>query len=118
MAIYQRKTQGVHEGVWYYSLFVDGKRVRKSTGKTNKREAEKVAALAMAQVERGEYRKPVHILLSEFGQKYMSHATTHKRSWKRDEQMLRQLLAGSEMSDSARSLSCWSRNTSKSGTRK
>jgi integrase len=91
MAVYQRKTKGVHEGVWYYSLTVSGKRVQKSTGKMSRREAEKIAARALAEMERGEVEKPVSISLSELGQKYLAYAKTHKRSWVRDEQMLKQL---------------------------
>jgi hypothetical protein len=59
-----------------------------STGTPNTGEAERFMAKCMAQ---GDSVKPVRISLEEFGQRYMEYAKTNKRSWVRDEQMLKQL---------------------------
>jgi integrase len=82
MALYQRGR------VWYADFYANGERVQESTGKTNRREAEKHLALRISEIERHVFVKPVRILLSEFGERYIAHAKTHKRSWKRDVQML------------------------------
>lgn len=37
---------------------------------------------------RGVYKQPVKITIGEFGERYMGHAKTNKRSWLRDEQTL------------------------------
>jgi integrase len=89
VAIYQRK----EAGVWYADFYVNGKRVQVSSGTRNKREAEKFLALRLSEIERGEYAKPIRITLSEFGQQYMDYAKANKRSWLRDEQILRHLNA-------------------------
>jgi len=63
----------------------------KKAGTANKREAEKILALRVSEVQRGVFAKPVNITLPEFGEKYIEYAKAHKRSWKRDEQMLSNL---------------------------
>jgi integrase len=40
---------------------------------------------------RGVYKQPVKITFREFGERYMEHAKTNKRSWLRDQQMLKHL---------------------------
>jgi len=40
---------------------------------------------------RGLYKQPVKITFGEFGERYMEHAKTNKRSWLRDQQMLEHL---------------------------
>ena len=62
-------------------------RMQESTGTANKREAEKFLALRISEVQRGVYVKPVHVPLPELWERYFAYAKTHKRSWKRDEQM-------------------------------
>jgi integrase len=42
-------------------------------------------------VLRGVYRQPVRISLKDFGDRYMEYAKANKRSWLRDEQMLKPL---------------------------
>lgn len=85
MALYQRGR------TWYVDFYANGKRVQESTGTKNKREADKIHALRISEVERGVYARPVKISFPEFGKRYMDHAKSHKRSWLRDEQMLRRL---------------------------
>ena len=88
MALYQRGR------VWYADYYDrQGKRVQESTGTANRREAEKFLALRISEVERGVYAKPVVVSLKEFGERFLDYARTHKRSWKRDEQMLGHLQA-------------------------
>lgn len=83
MALYRRGQ------VWYADFYDrSGKRVQESTGTRNRREAEKFLALRISEVERGVYAKPVIVSLEEFGKRFLEYAKTHKRSWKRDEQML------------------------------
>jgi integrase len=85
MALYRRGR------IWYVDYYAEEQRVQESTGTTNRREAEKFYALRRSEVERGVYAKRVKISLMEFGECYLGYARTHKRSWKRDEQMLGQL---------------------------
>lgn len=85
MALYRRGR------IWYVDFYANRERVQESTGTANKREAEKFYALRLSEVERGVYVKPVRISLDEFGKRYLGYARTHKRSWKRDEQMLERL---------------------------
>jgi integrase len=82
MALYQRGR------VWYADYYADGQRIQESTGTANKREAEKILALRISEVQRGVFVKPVNITLADFGERYIEYAKTHKRSWKRDVQML------------------------------
>ena len=85
MALYRR-------GRKWYADFYDGKtRVQASTGTANRREAEKFLALRLSEIERGEFVKPTRITLAELGQQCMDFARTNKRSWQRDEQILRHL---------------------------
>jgi len=85
MALYQRGR------IWYADFYNGKQRVQVSTGTANKREAEKFLALRVSEVERCEYLKPARITLAELGQQYMDYAKAHKRSWLRDEQILRHL---------------------------
>ena len=85
MALYRRGR------VWYADYHADGVRVQESTGTANKREAEKILALRVSEVQRGVFVKPVNITLPEFGERYIEYAKAHKRSWKRDVQMLSNL---------------------------
>jgi integrase len=82
MALYQRGR------IWYADYYANGARFQESTGKANRREAEKHLALRISEVQRGVFVKPVNITLPEFSDRYIEHAKAHKRSWKRDVQML------------------------------
>ncbi len=85
MALYQRGR------IWYADFYVQGKRVQESIGTANRREAEKFYALRISEVERGEYAKPLKITICEFGQQYLEYAKANKRSWLRDQQIMRHL---------------------------
>ena len=87
MALYQRK----NAGVWYADYVANGKRIQKSTGTANRREAEKFLALRVSEAQRGVYVKPVHVPLPELWERYSAWAQAHKRSWKRDVQMFGKL---------------------------
>jgi len=82
MAIYRRGQ------IWYADYYADGKRVQESTGTANRREAEKFLALRVSEVQRSVFVKPVNTTLPELGERYIEYAKLHKRSWKRDVQML------------------------------
>jgi len=73
---------------WYADYYADGKRFQESTGTANRREAQKVLDVRLSEVHRGVFLKPVDITLPEFGKRYIEYAKLHKRSWKRDVQML------------------------------
>jgi integrase len=85
MAIYLRGR------IWYADYYANGERIQESTGTANKREAEKFLALRISEVQRGVFVKPVNTTLAELGERYIEHAKLHKRSWKRDMQMLGRL---------------------------
>ena len=82
MALYQRGR------IWYADFYINGQRVQTSTGTPNKREAERFMAKHLVA---GDTAKQVRISLEEFGRRYMEYAKANKRSWIRDEQMLKQL---------------------------
>lgn len=67
------------------------RRIQESSHSSIKREAEKLHALRKSEVLRGIYNQPVRISLEAFGERYLEYAKTNKRSWLRDEQMLRPL---------------------------
>jgi integrase len=87
MALYQRGR------IWYADYYANGERFQESTGTANKREAEKILALRVSEVQRGVFIKPVNITLPDLGDRYIEYAKVHKRSWKRDVQMLGNLQA-------------------------
>ena len=74
--------------IWYADYYANGERVQESTGTANRREAEKHLALRISEVQRGVFVKPVNTTLPELGERYIEYARLHKRSWKRDVQML------------------------------
>jgi integrase len=85
MALYRRGQK------WWADYYANGQRIQESTGTANKREAEKFLALRISEVQRGVFVKPVNATLAELGERYIEYAKLHKRSWVRDEQMLRHL---------------------------
>ena len=85
MALYRRGQ------IWYADYYANGERFQESTGTANKREAEKHLALRISEVQRGVFVKPVNTTLPELGERYIEYAKLHKRSWKRDVQMLANL---------------------------
>ena len=85
MALYRRGR------IWYADYYVHGKRVQESTGTANRRKAEKYVACRIAETENGANPRPQKVLLQAFSEQYLEHAKLHKRSWVRDEQMLKHL---------------------------
>ena len=82
MALYQRGR------VWYADFYANGKRVQESTGTTNRREAEKFLALRTAEIERGEYARPVKSRfpslvsgISSMRRPTSDHGSGMNRSW-------------------------------------
>ena len=67
------------------------KRVQESSHSSIRRDAEQLLALRKSEVLRGVYKRPVKVAFETFGKRYMEHAKANKRSWLRDEQMLKQL---------------------------
>jgi integrase len=86
MGIYRRGR------IWWISYYDQNRnRLQESSRSSNRREAEKIHALRKSEVLRGVYRQPVKITLGEFSERYVVHAKVNKRSWLRDEQMLKPL---------------------------
>lgn len=85
MALYQRGR------IWYADYYVHGKRVQISTGTTSKAEAQRVYARHLTEVPRWNTGGSVRVRFSEFCECYLEHAKLHKRSWIRDQQMLKHL---------------------------
>jgi integrase len=86
VAIYRR-------GKVFWIDYYDQNRVRtqESSHSSIRREAEALLAMRKSEILRGVYRRPVKISFGEFSARYMEHAKANKRSWLRDEQMLKQL---------------------------
>ena len=86
MGIYKRGR------VWWVDYFDQShERMQESSHSTNRRDAESLLNVRKSEVLRGVFRRPVRINFGEFGERYMEHAKVNKRSWLRDEQMLRHL---------------------------
>ena len=51
----------------------------------------KPLSVRKSEILRGVFKRPVKITFGEFGKRYMEYAKANKRSWLRDEQMLKQL---------------------------
>src|SRR5262249_194004 len=66
-------------------------RIQESSRSSIRRDAEQLLALRKSEVLRGLYKRPVKISFGEFSERYMQDAKANKRSWLRDEQMLKQL---------------------------
>ena len=77
--------------IWWMRFTSDGKPFWESTGTRNYREAGKIRALRISEVMRGVFVQDTKTTLEELGERYMEHAKVSKRSWKRDEQLLRDL---------------------------
>jgi integrase len=80
MALYRRGR------IWYADFYRNGRRMQASTGTSNRREAEKFLVSHLAGEE-----KLGPVSFKDFGQRYMEYAKTNKRSWRRDEQLLKHL---------------------------
>jgi len=86
MRIYRR------QNVWWITYHDQSRRrVQESSHSSIRRDAERLDALRKSEVLRGVYREPVRISLEKFADRYMEYAKTNKRSWLRDEQLLKPL---------------------------
>ncbi len=86
MGIYRRRN------VWWITYHDQNRRrVQESSHSTIRRDAERLHALRKSEVLRGVYREPVKIRLESFAERYMEYAKTNKRSWLRDQQLLKPL---------------------------
>jgi uncharacterized protein with gpF-like domain len=86
MAVYRRG------GKWWIDYYDrDRNRVQESSYSSKKADADALLALRKSEILRGVYKRPAKISFGEFAQRYMEHAKANKRSWLRDEQMLKQL---------------------------
>ena len=86
MGIYRRNR------VWWITYHDQNRRrVQESSQSTIRRDAERLHALRKSEVLRGVYREPVKISLESFAERYMEYAKTNKRSWLRDQQLLKPL---------------------------
>ena len=87
MGIYRRHR------IWWISYYDQTRtRIQESSHSSRRRDAEKLHALRTSEVLRGVYKHPVRITLDEFGERYMEYAKGNKRSWLRDQQMLKHLI--------------------------
>jgi len=66
-------------------------RIQESSHSSRRADAEALLNLRKSEILRGIYKRPVKITVGEFGKRYMEYAKANKRSWLRDEQMLKHL---------------------------
>jgi len=83
MRVYQRGQS------WYIDVIHDGRRIRKKIG--SKKDAENALAAVKADILRGEFRftKDKKVLFKDFAKEYLEYAKVNKRSWDRDDAVLR-----------------------------
>ena len=86
MSVYRRG------GKWWIDYFdKNRRRVQETSHSSIRRDAEALLTLRKSEVLRGVYKRPVKIAFGQFGERYMPYAKANKRSWLRDEQMLKPL---------------------------
>ena len=86
MGIYRRGK------VWWIDYYDQNRmRVQESSYSSDRRIARDLLSVRESEVLRGVFKRPVKISFGDFSQKYMEYAKTNKRSWLRDEQMLKHL---------------------------
>jgi integrase len=86
MGVYKRGSQ------WWIDYYDRNReRVQESSQSSRRNDAEALLNLRKSEILRGVYKRPVKITFGEFGRRYMEHAKANKRSWLRDEQMLKHL---------------------------
>jgi integrase len=66
-------------------------RMQESSYSSNRRDAQDLLNVRQSAVTRGVFRRPVKITFADYGKKYMEYAKANKRSWLRDEQMVKHL---------------------------
>jgi len=92
----KRAAMGVYrrENTWWITYHDQyRRRVQESSYSSIRRDAERLHALRKSEVLRGIYKQPVRISLEAFAVRYMEYAKTNKRSWLRDEQLLKPIKA-------------------------
>ena len=79
---------------WWIDFYdPNGNRVQLSSRSNRKPDAEALLAIKLSEIARGVYKPPSKITFEDFSTKYMDYAKGNKRSWLRDEQMLKPLTA-------------------------
>jgi len=78
---------------YYIDYYYQGRRIRECVSK-NKRDAEAALAVRKSEIVQGRYqiRKRGDVRLDVFSKTYMEYSRANKRSWKRDEVSLKNLL--------------------------
>lgn len=78
--------------VWWIDYYdKNHERVQESSHSFIKRDAEALLTLRKSEIFSGAYKRPVKTIFGQFGDRYMEYAKANKRSWLRDEQMLKHL---------------------------
>lgn len=65
--------------------------MQESSQSANRGDAQDLLSVRKSEVLRGVYRRPVKMAFGAFAERHMEHAKANKRSWLRDEQMLKPL---------------------------
>ena len=80
------------ENIWYIDYYCEGRRIREPASK-KKSEAEEMLEARKTDIKRGEFHLPSKrkIKFEDFAEEYMEYAKTNKRSWIRDEVILKHL---------------------------
>lgn len=79
-------------GKWWIDFYDQNHaRIQESSHSSRRADAEDLFNLRKSEILRGVYKRPVKITFGEFGKRYMEYAKVNKRSWLRDEQMLKPL---------------------------
>ena len=89
--IYQRKPGGIY----WIDYFADGRRIRESTGSSNKKTAERCLQSRLGDVVQNKFNvasKRPSPPFREFSKEYLEWAKANKRSWDRDEIMIKNLM--------------------------
>jgi excisionase family DNA binding protein len=79
----KRAAMGIYKrGNVYWIDFYDQNRnrVQESSLSTDRQDAEDLLTVRRSEILRGVYKQPVKITFGEFGERYMEHAKTNKRS--------------------------------------
>jgi hypothetical protein len=78
--------------VWWIDYYdKNHERMQESSHSSIRREAEALLTLRKSDIFSGAYKRPVKTIFGQFGDRYMEHAKANKRSWLRDEQMLKHM---------------------------
>lgn len=77
---------------WYIDLYNEGRRVRKVVG--SKKDAVNAITVVKADILRGEYKlkRERKIRFDDFAKEYLEYAKVNKKSWRRDETSLKNLM--------------------------